>query len=281
MRKFVAIIPFLICLIFTSCKKEEVKIYLDKKELSKVKPKIIAPKPQVQKPDEPLCNEVDEFSLKLPRIKKAYKRQWKEQWSYDILKSFESGLLNDLITKDDLILEDDLNEINCAGFKFAVKEERKLFWISMLAAIAYEESGYDPEEDYHEKNGTISAGLLQIDQFAANDHCSRYTGKAYDSLHMYRPNLNLECGLYIMKHQLNGGIRGGIQKIKKHIFTKQFYYWSVLKTSKKEKVKKHFIDNASTFGFCKRDKPLSLNSRNCVANKQSMLNKIKRVPAQR
>jgi len=286
MKKYVPVFLLFFCLFQVSCKREETKIYLDKPE------EITVQKPTISKPDiggdDPVgddvivCNELDENEMKMPVIKDAWKRKWPEVWSQAILDTFENDKLGLLIDDNTAIRESDLEKIDCVGFKFALPVERKYFWVSMLAAIAYEESSYNPDEDYHESDGTISAGLLQIDKTAANRNCSSFTDKTYSASDMYKPHENLECGLYMMRNQLNGGKTGKRPSIKNHLFITDSYafYWSVLTSTKRFKVMQHFKDNASTLGFCSRTKPLDLNDQNCIASKYKRLKSIKRLPAQ-
>ncbi len=136
----------------------------------------------------------------------------------------------------------------CPKYKSLNEDEAKLFWVSLLAAMARYESGFNPEAWYKEnfKNSEgeyiISRGLLQL---------SRLSSRAYgcpveDATDLHISKINLECSIRILDRWIgrdgvisnknsSGKWRGGAR------------YWAVLrKASTLAKIK----DKTNQFEFC-------------------------------
>lgn len=187
-------------------------------------------------------------SLKLTfhPVKERY--DWKPQYSQSILSYMNRPELSTLI--DTRLNIYDLSKLNCFGYNQASITEKKLFWITFMASIAHAESTLNPNVVYHDIDGTLSSGLLQIDLQSANRHTYAYTGKKYTQKDLYNPDLNLMAGLYVMKHQLEGGMNDDRPEIAGRLFTERSYYWSVL-TLKRDLIIRTFTKNAmANLSFC-------------------------------
>ncbi len=170
------------------------------------------------------------------------KYNWKSWYGESIFRYLnERGELSSII--DTEINNYDLKLLKCTSYNSANSYEKKRFWVLFIASIAHAESGLNPNTTFREKDGTLSSGLLQIDVASANRHSSRYTGFTFSQKDLFDPDKNLMAGLYILKHQIDGGIFGERPDIRARLFTQSSYYWSVL-TLKKELIIKTFTKNA-------------------------------------
>ncbi|GAB4023691.1 MAG: hypothetical protein Fur0010_26900 [Bdellovibrio sp.] len=211
-----------------------------------------------------------------PRIYPQYKRDWKDSWSRLIMKSLDHPHLQAMTNNYFTINQQDLNDLDCPYFNEASKEEKKQFWVLFLASIAVPESHFKTETSYREANGTVSRGILQIDQTEYRRQCVRggphptalhdiAPGADVDRMSMHVPEYNLVCGLYILRNQLLGGWRNDGRLYNPHTKNRLFLqgrtgsYWSVLQTHKQQIVKNHFKAHAvSQLPFCnKRPVPKS------------------------
>lgn len=176
------------------------------------------------------------------------KYTWKPQYSQSILNYMDRPELSTLI--DTRLNIYDLSKLNCFGYNHASVIEKKLFWVAFMASIAHAESTLNPNVVFRDLDGTLSSGLLQIDLQSANRHTYAYTRKTYTQKDLYNPDLNLMAGLYVMKHQLEGGMNDDRPEIAGRLFTQRSYYWSVL-TLKRDLIIRTFTKNAMTnLGFC-------------------------------
>lgn len=191
--------------------------------------------------------EIKDLSLYFKDVQKPH--SWKPVYSKSILRYLETKPELSILLDSDLS-SSDLSRLGCEGYKSAGLNEKRRFWVTFMASIAHVESGLNPETTYREKDGTLSSGLLQIDVASANRHASSYTGRRFNQADVINPDLNLMAGLYVMKHQLEGGINGERSDIKNRLFTNANYYWSVL-TRRQEKIIETFKRNAKTnLPFC-------------------------------
>lgn len=195
----------------------------------------------------PVEAEIKAMQVVFPYVGPKY--SWKSSYEESVFRYLNerSELSNILIVE---INSNDLKLLKCANYQEANLYEKKRFWILFLASIAHAESGLNNYTTYREKDGTLSSGLLQIDVASADRHSSIYTGYYFSQKDLFNPDLNLMAGLYILKHQLEGGINGERPDIRGRLFTNNSYYWSVL-TLKKEKIIKTFVQNARiNLPFC-------------------------------
>lgn len=177
-----------------------------------------------------------------------HRYRWSDKFSESLFRYLDHPELSVLYQNE--LNPRDLRLLKCEGYKEASVLERKRFWVTFMASIAHAESGLNPMTTYREKDGTLSSGLLQIDLASANRHSTAYTGYKFIQKDLFNTDLNLMAGLYVMKHQLEGGIFDERPDIKGRLFTDRSYYWSVL-TLKRELIIKTFTKNAqSNLSFC-------------------------------
>ncbi|MBC7429163.1 MAG: transglycosylase SLT domain-containing protein [Bacteriovorax sp.] len=192
--------------------------------------------------------EITTLQMIFPNVPSRY--SWAGWYAESIYRYMnERPELDALFTTD--ILLSDLHMLHCDNFNSFTTYQKKRFWILYLASIAHAESGLNPTQTYREPtDGTLSSGLLQIDRASANRHSTPYTGFVFAQNDLYSPDLNLMAGLYILKHQLEGGIYGERPDIRGRLFTNSSYYWSVL-AYKREMIIKTFTQNAHVnLPFC-------------------------------
>ncbi len=177
------------------------------------------------------------------------KYSWKTWYGESLFRYLnERSELSSILYTD--VSNYDLKLLKCVNYKEANLYEKKRFWVLFMASIAYAESGLNPNTTFREKDGSLSSGLLQIDVASANRHSLMYTGFYFSQKDLFNPDLNLMAGLYILKHQLEGGMEGERPEIRGRLFTNSSYYWSVL-TLKKEIIIKTFVQNARVnLPFC-------------------------------
>ncbi len=201
-----------------------------------------------------------------PVIPANGKNEYKEEWSEHIMDKLSSDprLNKKFLETDDLISDSELNRLGCPGFKYASKKERQMFWALFFAAIAYPESSYNTKTHYREKDGTGSAGLLQIDQGRANAQCRSKTGINYSTSSLKNnPKENLECGLWILYDQFSGVLSANRvtlangERRNKWLFSPDksgVSYWSVLRNGRngQRKLFEHFKVHSIQLPFCKR-----------------------------
>lgn len=166
-------------------------------------------------------------------------RKWKKEWTITLKRSIENHARELL---DESFLP--MNEIKklCSGFSDASLEERRDFWATFMAAIAYPESGYKVDTVFLEpaplnKN---SVGLFQLsyDDTRHGRGCE-INGEAS----LKDPETNIRCAVKIMRNQM---------EVRKTLWPKKFYYWSVLTTTKKYEVRSIFDAYKQNFlPFCK------------------------------
>lgn len=176
------------------------------------------------------------------------RHEWKVKYSQSLLTNMSSPDLSVLL--DTKLNVYDLRQIHCTGYNQASVVEKKMFWVTFMASIAHAESTLNPSLTFRDVDGTLSSGLLQIDINSANRHTYAYTGKRFSQNDLFNPELNLMAGLYIMKHQLEGGMNDDRPEIARRLFTERSYYWSVL-TYKRDLITRTFLKNAkANLGFC-------------------------------
>lgn len=188
-------------------------------------------------------------TLKIHFINEQAKYKWSESYSEKIAESFDEKIELESIL-DTKLNALDLEKLQCPGYLSATREEKKQFWILFIASVAFLESNLNPQTTYREKDGSLSSGLLQIDVASANRHTFFFLEYVFNQDDLYNTELNLLAGLYILKHQLQGGINRERTELIGRIFTDRSYYWSIL-TLKQELFAKNFIQNSlANLPFC-------------------------------
>lgn len=132
---------------------------------------------------------------------------------------------SDQIVQNENLSDEDLNKLGCPGYKSASKEERKLFWPYLLAALAKKESNYRPTTDYPEcSNGTrwdpntltakqaathqgasscwISSGLFQLTRSTVENspYSCHFKTSGWKAVH--DPEDNIKCALRVLNQQI-------------------------------------------------------------------------------
>jgi hypothetical protein len=122
----------------------------------------------------------------------------------------------------------------CMSYPGLSRDQRLRFWSDLLAAIAYHESGHNPDltytENFSDNRGerVISRGLLQL---------SFESGKAYDcpleqAAELHDPAKNIDCGVRILNKWVG---QDGVISQDAGGYPRQWLggarYWSVLRRS--------------------------------------------------
>jgi hypothetical protein len=179
--------------------------------------------------------------IKAPR---HYKHKWKESWSEslsDELSATSVGML------DTQISSQDLEKLECTGFKTASEFERINFWIVLFASISLRESSFNPKSRYYERKlRNYSEGLLQL---SVSDGKYYKKCKHITKVSILDPHSNLRCGVHIMKKQISGSKAHRLPPGR--IFPSRSFYWSVLTTSVKRKVQAFFKSHLDQLSFCR------------------------------
>jgi hypothetical protein len=177
-------------------------------------------------------------SLKFATIesgRSTYK--WYPEWNTVIADAIEAygGILLDT----EKVPMDQLKEL-CPEFSNADRNQRKAFWVLVIAAMAKYESNFNPNTRYKEGPplNTYSEGLLQL---SYGDE-KRYSQLPIDPAkqNILDPAVNLTSGIIILAKQI---------KDKKILFTTKSYYWSVL-TKKQKEIKAFIKDHIDQLDFC-------------------------------
>lgn len=168
-------------------------------------------------PNESLSGaEVEE--LKKIVIQPTYNNQWVADWSViigDAVVSDAPQLLNFSYLKNSEVKD------YCPGYTNLRRVDKLKFWVFLFANIARFESAFNPKMRYEERKDWWSEGLLQLSYGDEKQHrdCKISLGKK----NIFSPEVNLHCGVVIMRSQL---LKTGYGKIFTHGY---FYYWSVLR----------------------------------------------------
>jgi hypothetical protein len=176
------------------------------------------------------------------------KRIWENAYTDVLYQTLSSPDLEPLFKQ--IVNEDDLDKLNCPTFNYLNKEEKKKFYITYLAAIAENSSGFNNQEVYYTaRYKTTNYGLLQIDPKSARAHAGSVIGKEIDGKQLATYQINLKAAAYILKHQVSGKIATG------RLFPEKTYYWPSLKTDQK-KILANFESNAKNLPFCHAPKAI-------------------------
>lgn len=178
----------------------------------------------------------------------ASKRSWENAYTDVLYQTLSSPDLEPLFKQQ--VNEDDLAKISCPAFNYLDKEEKKKFYITYLAAIAENSSGFNNQEVYYTaRYKTTNYGLFQIDPKSARAHAGSIIGKEIDGKQLATYQINLKAAAYILKHQISGKIATG------RLFPDKTYYWPSLKTDQ-NKILASFAANAKNLPFCNPPKAI-------------------------
>jgi hypothetical protein len=157
-------------------------------------------------------------------------REFKAEWIEDIKQDIKDNDLDELLTRE--LKEEELTKLKCPKYNSFTEEDRLKFWVLFMAGIAASESAFDPKCFYEEPGTHDSFGLLQIDGPNSRAHgCVKRDGTKpsggkegkEEGKDMYDPEINLRCGMYIVRNQLSRS-------------SELFYkgsYWAVLRVGRK------------------------------------------------
>ncbi len=155
---------------------------------------------------------------------------FKKEWIESIKKDIQDNDLDELLTRK--LDSKEVIKLKCSNYDSLKEEDRKKFWVIFMTGIAAAECNYNPKCFYAEPGTHDSYGLLQIDAPNSRAHgCVKRDGSTPkggkegrdNGGDMYDPEVNLRCGMYIVRNQLR---RSG----------KLFYeksYWAVLREGRK------------------------------------------------
>lgn len=156
--------------------------------------------------------------------------KWKESYSEALLEIFSEVATDSLFTT--VINQGDLDLVGCSSFNNFTVEEKKMFYIAFIAAIAEAESDYEvAQRTYNKADGTMNVGLLQIDPASAKRHTSEALNRSFNEEDLKNPALNLKVGALVLKNQIGGKVAHG------RLFPTSTYYWQVLSGAKKRFMK--------------------------------------------
>jgi hypothetical protein len=222
-------------------------------------------------PEDKTCGDLrtdNHISSKYPIVYPSGKMTWKNEYSEALDEQFSKDYMRPLRMQK--INENDLNLIGCPGYNNATDEEKKKFWILFMSSVSKPESGFDPDEEYRETDGTTSTGMLQIDPKSGNRWCGilskEMNQSGFGMKDMHNPITNLKCGLLMMQWQVLGvpmgkGLKQTRPDLEGRLFTDNtFWYWSVLSNKNgngKRKVIDWFRVHAQRqLKFCNRTNPI-------------------------
>ncbi len=183
-------------------------------------------------------DELKAFTIKKLNGKPGWKNQLNLQLNEELDQNRYANIFNIEFDATDLKL------LGCTNYNELNYDEKKLFIIVFLAAIAERESDFDPNNmtyDPTHKNWNI--GLMQIDTKSALRHANEELTEAQlkDSF------TNLKVGISIFQNQITGKYR---QELNGKLFTGKSFYWEVLNDTYKYRVIKSFLNNRSNLPFC-------------------------------
>ncbi|OUR98533.1 hypothetical protein A9Q84_03730 [Halobacteriovorax marinus] len=170
-----------------------------------------------------------------PLIAPVGKKAWSDEWSKEIYDTLDSERIANLTSTK--LNRSDLNDLHCPNYNSMNEADKKNFWVILMASMSYAESSFDTSNYYDEKGTNDSYGLLQIDAPNARAYGCK-TAKGISPMgsksgrsgggDMYKPKVNLRCGLYILNRQ--------IERTGGSIFSSKSY-WAVLRKSRKGSAK--------------------------------------------
>ena len=148
---------------------------------------------------------------------------WRYEWNKYIaneLKAHKKTFIG-----NDTIYKTDINKLS-PNYYTLTNNQKYAWWTLLIASISYYESNFNPNCRFKEPvslNYVYSEGLLQL----SYTDKEIYKNCLIDSnkQNILNPEVNLKTGVIIMARQLQN---------RKCIFTKKFFYWSVLTKKQKE-----------------------------------------------
>lgn len=170
-------------------------------------------------------------------LKDKYIGAWnKRHWDWMTLKAVEE--LGDKLFS---VIPTDIAQF-CPNYEQLSYFKRRLFWVSLIAAMAKFESGFDTRVSYRESFGVISRGLLQISIERARENSPRYKPhylniKPVDQINsdadLHIPEKNIRLGVRILNYWVgqHKRIAGSSRQAGKWKHFGGAQHWSVLRSS--------------------------------------------------
>lgn len=184
----------------------------------------------------------DTFSIKKTPTQQA----WDASISGSLYENMKDPTLATLF--ETTINEEDLRVLKCTNFNTLNNDEKSLFYIVFIAAIAKLESDFNPNNmTYDSTHRNWNIGLLQIDTHSAARHAPEIADSSVKNENLKNSEFNLHTGLYILKNQINGKYRS---EIKGRLLPSSNYYWEVLNSSYRARFLKSYFINYNLLGFC-------------------------------
>lgn len=184
----------------------------------------------------------DTFSIK----KNSSQQAWDASISGSLYENMKDPALASLF--ETAINDEDLKDLKCTNFNTLNNDEKSLFYIVFMAAIAKLESDFNPSNmTYDSKHRNWNIGLLQIDTRSAARHAPVIADSSVKNEDLKNAEFNLHTGLYILKNQINGKYR---IEIKGRLLPSSSYYWEVLNSSFRARLLKAYFNNYNLLNFC-------------------------------
>jgi hypothetical protein len=171
---------------------------------------------------------------------------WDSSTSEILYENMKDPVLVPLFNTD--LKQEDLSILKCTNFNSLNNDEKSIFYIVFLAAIAKLESDFDSNNmtyDLVHKNWNV--GLLQIDRGSAIRHAPEIVNQRISDNELKESNRNLYIGLYILKNQVSGKYKNGIMG---ELLPNKAYYWQVLNSSFRARFLKAYFNNYNYLTFC-------------------------------
>jgi hypothetical protein len=172
--------------------------------------------PDSQASDVLLNNELED--IKKLKIQPAFTNEWNPNWSVILAESIITDAPQ-LLHHPNLGRSEVRNY--CPNFSNLKRADKVKFWIIVFSSIARFESAFNPKMRYEERKNFWSEGLLQLSYGDEKQHRDCKISLARQNI--FDPQINLHCGVVIMRSQI---LQSNYGKIFTHGY---FYYWSVLR----------------------------------------------------
>ncbi len=193
--------------------------------------------------------------IQIRPYKKNY--SWKSEWSSKIIEELKKDEYRDgeKAMLNIAIAEEDLNELECAGYNSATLDEKSEFWVVFFSALTRAESGFNEKARSPSARGHRSFGLLQLAKLTAKNQCSINPPENT----VLNPEDNLSCGVKLMSWQLQGAPMASGKKLRSdlegQIFGKYMFQWGPLRQNDKRGrslLVNWFKDHLDQLKFCQK-----------------------------
>jgi hypothetical protein len=171
---------------------------------------------------------------------------WSRDTTQSLFENFSDPDLQSLLSTN--LDARELSILGCKNFNLLDVDQKKIFLIVFIAAIADLESDFDTNDETYDKyHKNINVGLLQIDIASAKRHAPGLIFSSFSNEDLKDQKLNLHIGAYILKNQISGKWR---EDARGRLFPNRTYYWEVLNQRNRFKFMKAFKNNLEFLTFC-------------------------------